>query len=105
MELGAKYGISVIPGVEISTESESGENIHVLGYFALNMSAEDNAILQDELSKIREARYTRGKGMLEKLEGVACVSWKEKQTNKKKKGEALFISFHFQNENKKGGRL
>ena len=30
------------------------------------------------------------------------VGRRNKQT-KKKKGEALFISFHFQNENKKGG--
>ena len=65
--MGNKYGIHVIPGVEISTETDTGENIHVLGYFPINMSEENNAALQNELSLIRDARYERGKEMLRLL--------------------------------------
>lgn len=57
-------------GVEISTESTTGENIHVLGYFPVNMPQDNMARIHRQLAEIREKRYFRGKEMLRLLAGL-----------------------------------
>jgi len=62
---GKKYGVEVIPGVELSSEFE-GRELHILGYF---IDWHDKQ-LQDKLFTIQEARIDRAKRILEKLRGL-----------------------------------
>ena len=57
-----RQGITVVPGVEISTVS-GREEIHLLGYFV----DLDNAELQALLARTREARWERAQKMLARL--------------------------------------
>jgi len=59
---GKKYGVEVIPGVELSSEFE-GRELHILGYF---IDWHDRQF-QDELLTIQEARVGRAKRILERL--------------------------------------
>jgi len=59
---GKKYGVEVIPGVELSSEFE-GRELHILGYF---INWQDKQ-LQDKLLTIQEARVGRAKRILERL--------------------------------------
>jgi len=59
---GKKYGVEVIPGVELSSEFE-GQELHILGYF---IDWHDRQF-QDELLTIQEARVGRAKRILERL--------------------------------------
>lgn len=62
---GEKYGIEIIPGVEISTEYESTE-LHIVGLFTGNESKE----LESSLKKLRESRKTRNIEMVQKLNEI-----------------------------------
>lgn len=59
---GKKYNIEVVPGVEINTSYENLE-IHILGYY---IDYKDSWF-QNWLQRIRRARYTRAKKIIEKL--------------------------------------
>lgn len=59
---GREYGITVIPGVELST-SVDGKDIHILGY---GISAEDSVLLS-RLQAQRNVRNRRNEEMLNKL--------------------------------------
>jgi len=59
---GAKLGIAVVAGVEIST-SLSGKDIHVLGYFV----DDKDETFRKRLAGQRETRAVRNRLMLEKL--------------------------------------
>ncbi len=65
---GKKYGVEVIPSVELSSEFGPAE-VHVLGYFIDWRDKKFKA----ELHKFQEARKVRAKKMVEKLQrlGVA----------------------------------
>lgn len=70
-----QYGITLIPGVELSTDIP-GSEIHVLGYF---MDIDDPHF-QDELLRFREGRLGRGMRMVEKLRDLGMdVSWERVQ--------------------------
>lgn len=72
---GQRYGIDVIPGVEINTDVPGGE-VHILGYF-INP---ENGDFQRELNRLREGRQRRGKGMVEKLQGLGLpITWEQVQ--------------------------
>jgi len=58
----SKYGIEIIPGVEISTDIRNTE-IHILGYFIDPAKAE----LEHYLSFFRDERHKRAKRIVEKL--------------------------------------
>jgi predicted metal-dependent phosphoesterase TrpH len=62
LEAGKKWGIEVIPGVEISTLWEKKE-IHVLGYFIDTHSPK----LLEQLQIQRQARQRRNQQMIQKL--------------------------------------
>jgi hypothetical protein len=62
LEAGKKYGVEVIPGVELSSEFEQSE-VHILGYFIDWRDRKFN----DELHKFQEARKVRAKKILENL--------------------------------------
>jgi len=67
--------ISLIPGVELSTDIP-GSEIHVLGYF---MDVED-ADFQRELARFREGRLGRGQEMVRKLRILGMdVTWERVQ--------------------------
>jgi len=59
---GKKYGVEVIPGVELSSEFE-GQELHILGYF---IDWHDKW-LRDKLLTIQEARIDRAKRILDRL--------------------------------------
>lgn len=63
--------LTVIPGIEISTDVSGGE-IHVLGYF---LDVESPG-LQKVLSTFRKGREGRAAGIVEKLKGLGLnISW------------------------------
>ncbi|XP_042463606.1 5'-3' exoribonuclease-like isoform X2 [Zingiber officinale] len=72
MQTAQKYGIRIIPGVEISAvcspreEAGIGEPVHILAYYGSSGPSryED---LDNLLSNIRDGRYERAKNMLLKL--------------------------------------
>lgn len=59
---GEQYGLSVIPGVELSANTLKRE-VHMLGYF-IDMNSES---LRTYLRTFRETRYKRAQKMVEKL--------------------------------------
>jgi len=61
-EYAKKFGIEVIPGVEISTDIRDTE-VHILGYFV----DPDNKDLEHYLNFFREERYKRAIRMVNKL--------------------------------------
>jgi len=61
-EYAAKYGIEVIPGVEISTDIRDTE-VHILGYFV----DPNNKDLEHYLNFFREERHKRAIRMVNKL--------------------------------------
>lgn len=67
-----QYGAPrIIPGVELSAEDAEGD-VHVLGYHV----DIHNAHLQQTLLHFRDARYTRGRLMLEKLAAMGMpLDW------------------------------
>lgn len=65
---GKKYGIRVIPGIELSTEDDKGAYMHILGYcFDVN-----NKELKDEVEKIRQKRVERNEKLLCALNEIGC---------------------------------
>ena len=61
-DLSREYNLSLIPGVELSTEYKERE-IHILGYF-INIYDKD---LQFTLQNIKETRKQRAKNIIDKL--------------------------------------
>ncbi len=65
ISIGKDFGITVIPGVEISTDVEDKE-VHLLGYFLDIHSSE----LKKYLQFFRDERFERAKRMIKKLNGL-----------------------------------
>ncbi|GLI06965.1 PHP-like protein [Paenibacillus tyrfis] len=63
MEAGLKYGIAVVPGVEISTV-HAGQDIHVLGYWIDDTDPQFLA----RLAELREVRNRRNEMIVNKLQ-------------------------------------
>ena len=63
---GKKWGVEIVPGVELSVEPESpkDEEIHILGYY-IDWQDEN---FQEKLRHFREARRERAYQILEKLD-------------------------------------
>lgn len=59
---GEQSGLSIIPGVELSTNTFKRE-VHILGYF-IDLNSE---VLQTHLRVFRETRYKRAQKIVEKL--------------------------------------
>ena len=67
--------ITLIPGVELSTDVEGGE-IHILGYF----NEIPEGIFQDKMAEFRESRLRRARDMLDKLAGIGMLlDWQHVQ--------------------------
>jgi len=67
LEAGARLGIEIIPGVEIS--SRFGENeLHILGYF---LDWQDLA-LHARLAGLRDSRHRRNPQIVERLRTLGC---------------------------------
>ncbi|MGE7611065.1 PHP domain-containing protein [Paenibacillus sp. NPDC101420] len=65
LKAGEKYGITVVPGVEISTRA-GGKDIHVLGYYI----DPANELFLSRLGGLRETRALRNEAILSKLRGL-----------------------------------
>lgn len=64
-EAGVKYGITVVPGVEISTRA-GGKDIHVLGYYV----DPENELFLSRLEGLRDTRALRNEAIISKLRGL-----------------------------------
>ena len=74
--VGKPLGVRVIPGIELSAESEEDGDVHILGYF-VDVSHE---AFQIRLRDFQESRYHRGRGIVRKLHGLGMnVSWEKVQ--------------------------
>ncbi|KAL5703940.1 3',5'-nucleoside bisphosphate phosphatase [Ranunculus cassubicifolius] len=75
LEAARKFGIKIIPGVEISTiyssrgVSETEEPVHILAYYG-SCGPKELDELEKCLAYIREGRYLRAKNMLAKLNNL-----------------------------------
>lgn len=65
LEAGKRYGIEVIPGVELSVQISHGQ-FHLLGYLIDPKAGE----LAGRLRQLRENRNRRNRLMIEKLQGL-----------------------------------
>ena len=65
LEAGKRYGITVVPGVEISTRA-GGKEIHVLGYY-INTEQE---LFLSRLEEQRNTRLGRNEAIIERLRGL-----------------------------------
>jgi predicted metal-dependent phosphoesterase TrpH len=62
---------TIIPGIELSAEDESGD-VHILGYF-LDI---DNRAFQDQLAHFRADRYQRGEKIVARLHDLGMpIEW------------------------------
>lgn len=70
LEAGEEYGVTVIPGVEISTRAK-GKDIHVLGYYVDYL---DETFLK-RLAELRDTRQLRNGKILKRLQelGIAIT--------------------------------
>ncbi len=59
---GKKYGLEIIPGIELSTSYEDKE-LHILGYFC----NPENSLLENTLEVVKASRYDRMRKMIDKL--------------------------------------
>nr|DAD21911.1 TPA_asm: hypothetical protein HUJ06_023374 [Nelumbo nucifera] len=75
LEASHKFGIKIIPGVEISTifsprgESEAEEPVHILAYYS-SCGPTRFEELENCLENIRDGRYLRAKNMVSKLNNL-----------------------------------
>lgn len=82
MEAGLKYGLEIVPGVEISSVY-NGLDIHVLGYF---MDCSYPPFLQ-KLEELKNVRQIRNQMMLAKLNDLGIsITIEEVEAPKKEKG-------------------
>jgi predicted metal-dependent phosphoesterase TrpH len=73
-EAARKYpGLTLLPGVELSTDTETGET-HVLGYY---IDTADAAFLA-ALERFRDSREQRGERMVEKLNEMGVAVTRER---------------------------
>ncbi len=79
LEAGKRWGIEVIPGVEISTLWEKKE-IHILGYFIDTHSPK----LLEQLHRQRQARQLRNQQMIKKLNELGIEIQMEEVLAKKR---------------------
>lgn len=73
LEAGKRYGVRVIPGIELSAEDDQGTNMHILGY---HIDIKNRALVE-EVEQIREKRKIRNSRLLEALRGIGCYLGKE----------------------------
>jgi predicted metal-dependent phosphoesterase TrpH len=62
IELGLQMGIEVIPGLELSSETE-GIDLHILGFYV----DIHNPVLNHTLKEMKDARYLRARSMVDNL--------------------------------------
>ncbi len=68
MEAGKRQGVHVIPGIELSTEDETGVYMHILGY----CFDRENEELKSEVELIRQKRVERNEKLLAALCEIGC---------------------------------
>lgn len=72
-EAGESQGVHVIPGIELSTEDETGTYMHILGYCFDRKNEE----LKREVENIRRKRIERNERLLAALREIGCKLSKE----------------------------
>jgi 3',5'-nucleoside bisphosphate phosphatase len=81
-EAGKRYGVNVIPGIELSTKYK-GKNIDILGY-----GIKDSKPLQETLQKIRNHRENRAKMIVKKFCDLGMLL-SEEDVQKHSKGDVI----------------
>lgn len=72
LKAGKKYGVKVVPGIEINTSVDNGE-LHILGYY-IDYSNED---FIRKLQRFKEARRNRALAIIKKLNTLGLNITKE----------------------------
>lgn len=73
VEAGIRYGVKVVPGIEISAEYKGGD-LHILG---LNVDYHNQTFV-DKVSVCRDSRHNRNLKMIEKMRECGFpVTWEE----------------------------
>jgi predicted metal-dependent phosphoesterase TrpH len=62
LDAGTRYGVRVVPGIELNTSADNGE-LHILGYYICHTDTK----LLDTLKGIKEARVQRVRTIIKKL--------------------------------------
>lgn len=73
---GREYGVTVVPGVEISTRA-GGKEIHVLGYYIDT----EQELLLSRLAQQRDTRLARNEAILDKLRDLGIAITLEQVTS------------------------
>ncbi|GAA0380571.1 PHP domain-containing protein [Bacillus horti] len=82
LEAGARLGVEVVPGIEISTLLD-GQDIHILGYFVDYL----NEDFLDELTKLRQVRNQRNQMMVDRLKELGIeITIEQVQSKQTKPG-------------------
>lgn len=72
IKYGKKYGLEVVPGIEISCNYKERE-LHILGYYFYLPGR-----LEHLLKKFKKGRYSRARDMLDRLKSLGIeLSWEE----------------------------
>lgn len=83
-ECGKRLGVTVVPGVEISTVAE-GQDIHVLGYYIRT----GDPVLLSRLEELRSVRDRRNEMMLERLRELGIgITMEEVEERRGRAGRA-----------------
>lgn len=77
---GEKYGVEIIPGIEVSTEYDETE-IHIVGLFV-----NENTEFNNALKELRESREKRNIQMVEKLNRETDIKIKYEDVLKRAEG-------------------
>ncbi len=88
LKAGAKQGIEVIPGIELSCEY-NGEQIHMLGFY-INW---ENSWFQEKLDVFQKARRRRGREIIKKFSGIGIDINKEELFSRASEGSLSRIHF------------
>lgn len=84
LEAAGKYGVEVIPGIELSTNLDNGD-LHILGYF---IDYKDEALL-GLISKVKKSRFDRIVKMVRKLQELGVNISLQKVLSKAKEKSSL----------------
>lgn len=70
VETGARLGVEVLPAIELSVEYRTYRDIHLLGYCIDHR----DSLFRERLARFREARDSRGRAIVEKINAVLSAS-------------------------------
>ena len=84
LDAGTKYGVQVVPGIELNTSADNGE-LHILGYYIRHTDKK----LLNNLKGIKEARVRRIQAIVQKLNSLGFEITFEQVLKKAGKADSM----------------